>query len=755
MLLSLTACSLPSDEPGDKPGDEEIGYEQGDTARAAEDYSEIFRMIKAVNDAQFGDRDDTAEANRAMTISEEEVGGVNDEFAFADFSASTSSVERAARGGGGDSGADFSDTNNQVEGVQESDIVKTDGKHIFVANQGHWNHFGEEIKGKVSIVRPDNGNMEIAAQITLENASPNEMLLYDGKLIIIWNQYEYIDMPSPRAIPFPEVEAPVEEFAAVATAAVQETDDEGNIVLTPIEDHEVSIDDIDIIITDSRWYGSYAKQETVVQVFDLDGDFSTPEVTYSQDGYFTSSRMIDSNIYLITTFFPPITDGFEEDELEYYIPSFAENGARRFVPARRIILPEKLDWVHYTVIGGLDVNNPDISVSIFSNLGSSGTIYSSLNNIYITRGVEDRIEELDELLGERNNWYTQSYTVIDKFSLDSGQVDFIASGKVKGYANNQFHFDEHNGILRVVTEVWGLSEDFDFSGMPVRPEEPTPPDFGDNWQEWDKWYTNVWQGWYNENREQLDKWNNWWWSVDAWGVQGGSLYTLDEDMNILAEIHGIAVGENVQSVRFMGDVGYVVTFLQVDPLFSFDLSDPRNPVQLDELKIPGFSRYMHPWADGLLLGMGVDAEEDEDAHNFGMRTGLKLSMFDVSDLENLIERHVYVIANQSEFLWSHSPVEWEHKAALVSPERNIIGFPYSYNDWGNGLHNTAYAVFAYDDNGFTLVGEILINISDGIAWEFNRGLYIDDYLYAIAGNMIVSARLDGEGLTEVQRLALL
>jgi uncharacterized secreted protein with C-terminal beta-propeller domain len=308
--------------------------------------------------------------------------------------------------------------------------------------------------------------------------------------------------------------------------------------------------------------------------------------------------------------------------------------------------------------------------------------------------------------------------VIDKFSINAGNVAFAASGRVKGYVGNQFYMDEHNGIFRIVTEVWGEVE---------------------------------------ANQD------NWW---SGWGPHGASLYTMDAGLNILDEVHEIGFGENVQSVRFEGDIGYIVTFFIVDPLFSFDLSDPHNIVQLDELKIPGFSRYMHRWADGLLLGVGVDADEED-----GMRTGLKLSMFDTSDNENLFERHVYVITRESflnnnnqswqsddwSWSWISSPAEWDHKSILICPDKNIIAFPYNYNRSSmNEWHNESlYAVFSYDaDNGFTLLNEILYYTGDGSDWwygsGYQRGLYIGDYLYITAEDRIVSMNLNN--VQEIQEL---
>ncbi|MCL1789323.1 MAG: beta-propeller domain-containing protein [Oscillospiraceae bacterium] len=709
MLFTLTACKTSAKPNSGNPGEElqtgdSVTNEGQNLAQIAGDYSDIFQMVKLINDEQFGEYKadmflDRSMMNKEVVLEEAEFG----------------SDIAPAKGGdiGEGGGPDFSGTNNQVAGVQESDIVKTDGKHIFIASNNYDYIYGGGTSGKISVIKPNHGEMELISQISLENAYPNEMLLNDGKLIVIWNKSEYIDMPMAR------------------------------------------IDRMD----DMGWGGNVHAQETVLQVYDLDGDFTQPISVYSQDGGFTSSRMLGDYIYLITNFTPAIPRDFEEEELDLYIPSFKCNDERQFVPAGCIVIPKNLDWVQYTVIGGLNVTEPDMAVSIFSNLGSAGLVYASEDNIYLSRSSHETVE-LDGL----NYRYDVSYTIIDKFSIDAGRVDFVATGKSGGNIENQFRFDEHNGVFRAVTSVWGIDPDIDLSEAPKRPqepEEPERPDFGDNWEMWDSWYNDVYMNWYNdvhmnwyrENESQIEAFDEWWWK--NYGNQGGSLYTFDSEMNVLAEVHGIAKGENVQSVRFAGDIGYIVTFLQVDPLFSFDLSDPANPVKLDELKIPGFSRYLHPWSDGLLLGMGVDAGEDEDSPDFGRRTGLKLSMFDVSDNEDLSERHVYVIENPNEHSWSNSPVEWEHKAALVAPEKNIIGFPYSYSDSNDGRYTrtTVYAVFSYDDNGFNLIGEIKVTLDDDNWWEFNRGLYIDDYIYAIANNVVVSAKLDDE-LVQIQELGL-
>jgi uncharacterized secreted protein with C-terminal beta-propeller domain len=566
-----------------------------------------------------------------------------------------------AMGGGGEdnSGDDFSDTNNQVAGVQEGDIVKTDGKNIYVASQ-NW-----QING-VSVVSADNGNMHRIALLQKDDAHPRELLLYDDKLIVIWARYIYPDY-----------------------------------------DDNYGIHPGARLAYDSWWW--WYEADTIVEVYDTNGSFNSPIASYTQDGDYVSSRMIDNNIYLITNYSPVMSfipfvspEEFRMEDLDLYIPSYVINGDEYFVPSNAIILPEKLNDTRYTVISGLDVNSRDLLVSTQANLSSAHVIYSSHNNIYTASTVYN----FDE--------FYSYYTEITKFSFFQGFVSYAAAGRVDGYIENQFYMDEYKGILRVFAQTQTRS----------------------NWS----W--------------------SWRWGVSWDETPSASLYTFDGNMNRLARITGIGLDEFIQSARFAGDIGYVVTFRLTDPLFSFDLSDPHNPIILDELKIPGFSRYLHIWGDGLLLGVGVEADEET-----GMRTGLKLSMFDTSDNEDLWERHVYVIDTYSIDGWSWSPAEHDHRAVLACPDKNIIAFPYSistYSSLGYG-ESLIYGIFSYDEHfGFTLIGEIRdANYYD--YYDFNRnriykdpfmrGLYIGDYIYAIASDRIVSARLGN--FTIIQELMFL
>jgi uncharacterized secreted protein with C-terminal beta-propeller domain len=674
VVLSLTACDPASDIARRIALDRET--------RHPDDYSAIYELIKNSMTEREKSMMYAADGDDNSGINGSPEGSAGSEPSAsppaADSAQRNGLQENDAMGGGNGESEDFSGTNNQVEGVEEGDIIKTDGKYIYYASP-----YG---LGKVSVVRADKGNMELVAQFERENSTPLELLLYNEKLIVIWSY---------------RAEKDYELFGDGGWG---------------------------------RWWGWYWYDcETVVEVFDTKGDFSEPISTYRQDGTYFSSRMVGSNIYIISNYTPSFRQNFARNDLAAYIPTFTTNGETRLIPANCIELPEKLDHVEYTIIGGLDVNNTDIFVSTQAVLGRSGVIYSSLNNIYVTATIWEEVkrqgtppwwrwwgeerdltdEEILEIYGEDFELPTEwsdwiQYTRITRFSFANGQVGFGATGNIDGYVETQFYLDEYKGVLRVVAQ----------------------------------------------NRDEE-------WVPEAW------LYTLDMNLKQLGIVKGIGPDEFVQSVRYDGDIAYVVTFLLTDPLYAIDLSDPANPFILDELKIPGFSRYLHKWSDTLLLGVGVEADEET-----GMRTGLKVSMFDITDNENLSELFVHVIGDPdaAHHSWYYSIAEHNHKAVLVCPDKNIIAFPYYYEtynvndtgEWWNGWEiHYVYAIFEYDeDTGFNLKGEIrstyTYNQHDYYDWwltSFERGLYIGDVLYAVAQDRIISANLSDISIIQTLNLA--
>ena len=191
------------------------------------------------------------------------------------------------------------------------------------------------------------------------------------------------------------------------------------------------------------------------------------------------------------------------------------------------------------------------------------------------------------------------------------------------------------------------------------------------------------------------------------------LTIFDEKMKEIGKLSGLAEGEEIKSARYIGDYCYLVTFVNTDPLFSIDCSDPENPTLVGELKIPGFSEYMHPWTDGKLLGFGY-AGDDE-----GLTEGLKLTMFDISspsDVEIITEKTLRNIDYAAPFD--------DYKALMVSSDRSILGFmTESYDE----DYESQYRIYRYDGEDFRL--EFTID-AEKFAGNM-RGVFIGDVFYLI------------------------
>lgn len=197
-----------------------------------------------------------------------------------------------------------------------------------------------------------------------------------------------------------------------------------------------------------------------------------------------------------------------------------------------------------------------------------------------------------------------------------------------------------------------------------------------------------------------------------------SVYVLNEKLKIIGSIKKLAKDERVYSARFLGDTGYFVTFRETDPLFSVDLSNPEKPKILGKLKIPGFSDYLHFYGKDKLLGVGMNVEEEAQVTD-----GVKLSMFDISDNTDVKEEHKLVLKN----VYS-TDVSYDYKAALIDADRNIIGFA------GSTEGGERYYLFDYDEKtGFKCKMSKEINGRSGRA---ARGVYIEDTLYVVCGNVI-------------------
>lgn len=295
-------------------------------------------------------------------------------------------------------------------------------------------------------------------------------------------------------------------------------------------------------------------------------------------------------------------------------------------------------------------SQPDYLVASGINIQDPENVISSKA---IVSGAADFYMSSDNLFICNNNWNDgKSSTEILRFACEDGEITAGAMCELPGFLNDTFSLDEYQGYLRVL-----LTED--------------------------------------SNGES------------------NSLYILDADMQVTGAIRDLADGETIRSARFMGTMAYFVTFRQTDPLFCADLSDPDNPQILSELKLTGFSSYLHPYGDHLLLGVGYEAEEET-----GSQTGVKLSMFDISEPSQVEELDKYVIKGAS-----YLPSDYDYKAILADGEKNLIGF----------VCDGEYLVFSYDEEkGFQNL--LTYTMSDWEYWDGDascRGVYAGDEFYIV------------------------
>ncbi|MBR1390871.1 MAG: beta-propeller domain-containing protein [Lachnospiraceae bacterium] len=202
-----------------------------------------------------------------------------------------------------------------------------------------------------------------------------------------------------------------------------------------------------------------------------------------------------------------------------------------------------------------------------------------------------------------------------------------------------------------------------------------------------------------------------------------ALYILDKDMEPMGSLTGIAKGEEIYAARFIGDIGYFVTYHNTDPLFTADLSDPANPKLIGQLDVTGFSDYLHVWDSDHLLGIGCETDPDD-----GRRLGIKLSMYNISDPANVYEEGKCVIKDMDD-----SPALFDYKSVLISSEKNIIGLEMC--DYSGGATNY-YTVFSYEDGAFKkIIDETLEEGAFHVLSGGNtcRSLYVGDKIYVVDG----------------------
>ncbi len=402
------------------------------------------------------------------------------------------------------------------------------------------------------------------------------------------------------------------------------------------------------------------------------------------DGNYINSRMIGDNIYFISTKSVYYYEGIKDEDILPLVKDSLQTKEAKTVNYSDIVYFKDTDYNSYMLVGGFNINNSE-PLNIETFWGASSQIYASEKNLYITKTNYSDYRD-----------YYKSKTTIYKFDLNNSHISLKAKGEVEGYLNNQFSMDEYEGKLRVATNIRIKEE----------AEENIQNDEED----------------INTFKQTID---------------GNRLYVLDEELKEIGRIDNLAKDEKIYAVRFIGKYGYIVTFKQIDPLFVIDLSDPTNPQIKGELKIPGYSAYLHPYDENHIIGIGYNTKDN----GYGGITNynMKMSMFDVSDAENPKEIFNIDIGNS----YTYSDILYNHKSLFYKKADNLIGITV-----GSNGKNT-FELFKIDlEKGFEEYGRITGENINSI----ERTIYIENTLYSLGYKNIISYNL--ENLEKIKELEI-
>ncbi len=509
---------------------------------------------------------------------------------------------------------EFSKTNVQVEGVDEADIVKTDGNFIYYLTNSE-------------LTITDVNNVKLASKVEFDNKefSPQEIFLKDNKIVVI----------------------------GITNRKVEKKN-----------------------IANTEEYYPTNETYTTAKIYNIE-DRTNPKLerTIELEGYYLSSRMIGDNVYLISNknIYAYLCNYYKATQLdeEEFKPKYVDTATGESIKSINFdciyYIPEFED-TNYLNIAAFNITNNE-PASINSYLGAGNQMYASSTNLYITKTKYNYDDETD------------INTEIYKFNLKDATCTFSKTGEVPGSVLNQFSMDENNGYFRIATTD-----------------------------------STSWDSESNTN----------------------NLYVLNENLEIVGKVEGLAPGERIYSVRFMGNRAYMVTFVQTDPLFVIDLSDPTNPTVLGELKIPGYSTYLHPYDENHLIGFG----ENTKVVNYGygdqvVTDGMKIALFDVTDPNNPTEMYSVNIGGKG----TYSELLYNHKALLFSKEKNIIAFPISTTGEDYEVEFQGAIVYGLSlEKGFEEKGKIT-NLENDIDKYYSRNsvqriIYINDTLYTLSRNLI-------------------
>ncbi|WP_230686455.1 beta-propeller domain-containing protein [Catellatospora vulcania] len=425
-------------------------------------------------------------------------------------------------------------------------------------------------------------------------------------------------------------------------------------------------------IADTRM-GYGGPSATRLRLVDLTG---APRVTgdYEIGAELTDARLADGTARVVVTSHPMIDftwleKGTDADRvaanrkvidgapLDRWLPAYTADGTGGRLDCGQVSRPAEFSGTSLVTVLSFDLSRATLGEGRpAAVLADARTVYGTGDHLYLAHD--------EGWKGEKAKDRTELYV----FDVSGPQPFFAASGSVPGWLLNQYSLSEHDGVLRVATT----------SGQP----------------------------WSTQERSES--------TVYTLRLHGGQLQPL-------GKLGGLGKGERIYAVRFLGPTGYVVTFRQTDPLYAIDLRDPARPVLAGELKIPGYSSYLHPVADGRLVGVGQDASEQ------GRVSGLQVSLFDVgsADPKRL---------DQEKVPNGYSEAEYDPHAFLYWPATGLLVVPYAAYDKQN---RTGALLFRVNSGSLEKTGEV-----HPVGYP-RRSLVVGDTLWVVADAEAMATSLSG------------
>ncbi len=435
-------------------------------------------------------------------------------------------------------------------------------------------------------------------------------------------------------------------------------------------------------------------------------------------GVYVAARMAQGYLYAVIQQ-PSYT--FSQGNATAAMPSAIENGTKTQLPSSSVYYtPNRAQISYYTMIPSVSMSTGKEGVlSVLT--GPSATVYVSTSDIYVVYTNYLNLFDADGIPGDAYTGGVVSVALVQqaqnstilRASYSGGVVSAAAAGVVPGTVLNQFSLDEYNGYFRVATSRFA--------------------------------------------------------TIGGTATRSDDVYVLNMNLTQVSALRNIAPGENIYAVRFVGSVGYVVTFEQIDPLFVISFKDMTNPTILSALKVNGYSDYLHPLPGGYLIGVGKDAVPSSTG-NFAWYLGLKLSLFRVFDNGTSVQVSKLLIGDRG----TDSPVLTDHLAFTFDSSRNVTVIPvtlaqvsgsqtYAPNTpppYGDTVWQGVY-VIKVNSTGFTILGRVSQypagqNFGDSPNYnlQIDRSVIIGDYLYTISQSEVMVSSLTSPSFTTVTTVQL-